>query len=82
MRVKLKDVKHLVKDFSAEYDHKRIGREYYIDKYEMNHPVVMYCDDEDYGGFVTTRLQRRRRTEDNILELTTANSIYVLEILS
>lgn len=81
MKVKLKSVVHLIKDFSEEYDQKRIGREYYIEKYEMNQPVVMYCDDEDYGGFVTTRLQRRRR-KDDILELTTANSIYVLEILS
>lgn len=80
MKVRLKFIKHSVKDYSEEYDKKRIGREYFINKQEMNMPVVMYCDDEDYGGFVTTRLQRRR-TKNNTLELTTANSTYVLEVL-
>lgn len=80
MKVRLKFIMHSIIDYSEDYDEKRIGREYHVGKIIMNMPVVMVCEDEDYGGFVTTRLQRRR-TKNNILELTTANSTYVLEVL-
>lgn len=80
MKVELKYIKHSITDYSQEYDNKRIGRTYFVNKVEMNQPVVMFCEDEDYGGFVTTRLQRRR-SRNNTLELTTANSTYVLEVI-
>ena len=79
MKVELEYIKHSIDNYSKDYDEKRIGQTYFIHQTLMNHPVLFVCDDDDYAGFVTTRLQRRRR-KNNTLELTTANSTYVLKI--